>query len=525
MEQIIHASTILMLFLSTTKTGFPLHTILAVALAIAWAIVPMYPAMLNGIAGAPYTDLYPSVWSLWATQDWVVHQKSTLLGHPHGQNWYPSSIPLGIITMILQQWFSMDVCYNIILGCSRFVGAISFYIAARAYHFSPTHSMIAMIVVGCSPFVHGFSVEGIIEGTQIWPIAWLLWSTAPNRNHSRFWVVFFVWCSIMSNWYYGAIACVLWVFSTIQQRANWVGIFGIIASLPCIYLFTTTFAPQPIDPDIIRSMGFQWGLSMPHFQHPQNFFAMNNFIGCFFALFWLCNIYTHRQPDTSILEHAKQHPYVPLLIVSFVLSLGVPLLQQLPIISMIRFPYRWHLLTLIAMVWSLPSTQRNHIFMWVLCTLIALEQIFLSPVPWTLPTSPSTQHAYTAQIDGPVLDLPGLLYRKPGEINPSRPRMEYMLYQQIFHKQPIVWQLDFNGLQSPQDCFLDTLTIDPYSTKDEKEHALLLQQNGNTTKCWEPVEWVVIHNGNVSLNTYLTDIGFTEVSSIDTTVHLWYKKP
>ena len=468
-------------------------------LAFLWALLPLLPAFCsNSIAGSPYTDLYPSVWSLWAVGDWLASGfQLSILNHPEGQSWYPSALLVGLIAQPLYWLLSPAWVYNLLLFSSRWLGAISFYLAGYAYSKNENASTFFMVLVACSPFVHGFSVEGIIEGTQLWALGFWLWAIASKRYKLG---ILFFFLSILSNWYFGAVGCLLCFLLGLHNRKIWLSFLGLLPASPFIFLFLSSLSSSAqISPEIIQMMGFQFQFPVPNITSKPNPFAISTYLG------WL--------PFILLFTSRNRNSFW--IIFPFFLSLGLPILYQLPVFSSVRFPYRWHLGTLIILGWVLfahPWVQKKS---W-LALLLLLEYLLLSPIDAILPKATAQFPEYLAQIDSPVLDIPGPLSRPAGQINPSRPRMKYLLYYQTKHQQPIGWGLDFNGLQEMNDCFSETRIIDPSATQEEK----ILSGIQN---CWKDIRWVVIHHNNQKFNQTLQKLGYKKYAT-NTVPQLWKKE-
>ena len=247
-------------------------------------------------------------------------------------------------------------------------------------------------------------------------------------------------------------------------------------------------------------MGFRWQIPLPHFLTDVTPFAITTYIG------WI---------PLLLLAHLRKRTSLWIL-VPLGLSQGWPFLYELPILELLRFPYRWHLATLVLIGLILGQSNVVQKIPWLPYALL-LENLALSPIPLLLPTSPSQFPAYTTLIDGPVLELPGPLSRPPGQINLSRPRNKYILYHQIQHRQPSAWTLDFNGLQSQSSCFAETRVVDPHSSPEE-------QTETGSTSCWEQVKWVVIHNSRSDLDAFLAERGFERMDTENVPV-LWKRIP
>ena len=95
-------------------------------LILLWSVLPFMPALWQGeIAGSPYTDLYPSIWSLWATEDWWGQWRTGWLNAPDGQNWYPSTLLLGTAIIPLKGIVPIGTLYNWLMIGSRCLGCFS----------------------------------------------------------------------------------------------------------------------------------------------------------------------------------------------------------------------------------------------------------------------------------------------------------------------------------------------------------------------------------------------------------------
>ena len=453
----------------------------------------MLPALIDGqIAGSPLTDLYPSIWSLWATEGWWFNWQTNWLNSPTGQQWTPSCIVLGTLIIPLKPFISMASLYNTLILISRLLGCISFYMAGKAFGRTHTSGMLWMLVVAMSPMIHGFAVEGIVEGTQIWPLGFWLWSLKMKSPKAT---IAFAGLIILSNWYWactwGIIQCLrLWKK---PEELNLL-ILPIFLTAPLWASFLYQNNSYPIHSDVLRAMGFRFVLPTPNFLSPSNPFAHSTYVG-WVLTGWVLWIWKNHTVKTGL----------QLVVVGFVLSIGMSWMQYFPVLSSIRFPYRLHLLTLIGLcIWigaNVSEGRSNRMILW----LILLEQMTLSPIDWIIPSASSEYPDYTSKIDGPVLEIPGPLVRAPGTINPSKPRLRYLLYNQTKHAQPSGWKLGFNGLQTESNCFLETRLIDPYATEIERK------QRGDI-ECWDSLRWIVVHNNNSKLDEFFTSIGFVKTS-------------
>ena len=84
-------------------------------LAVFWAIGPAVPALLEGqLIGHGHTDLYPSVWGLWAfanAQPGLPNQ-TPLLGFPDGMGYYYSSPLKGWVAAGLLSALDLPTTWN-----------------------------------------------------------------------------------------------------------------------------------------------------------------------------------------------------------------------------------------------------------------------------------------------------------------------------------------------------------------------------------------------------------------------------
>jgi hypothetical protein len=474
-----------------------------ILLILVWSILPVLPAIWQGdIAGSPYTDLYPSIWSLWATEDWWGQWRTGWLNAPNGQDWFPSTLLLGTLIIPLKSIVSMGTLYNWILVLSRCIGCASFYLAGRAWGNTHQSGLLAMIVVAMAPMIQGFTVEGIIEGTQIWPLGFWLWSVHTSRPKSS---VMFGCLIILSNWYWACIWGILQTLRILHRKSEVILLITpLVLTSPWWIGFLGQGHTDPIDPTILRRMGFQFSIPTPNWWTAPNPFAQSNYIG------WALGIW-------SLILVPKGHHRTPLYIIGlgFVLSLGLPWMQHIPILSAIRFPYRLHLMTLIGMaLWIGCNTQwqpRHRTWLW----LILAEQLLASPIDSLVPSANSEYPEYVERINGTVLEIPGPLNRPPGMIDPSKPRAKYLFYHQTGHARSSAWQFAFNGLHSPSDCFSETRILDPHATELERSKI-------GPIECWDTVEWVVIHNRNTALDSRLIELGFVQETK---TVPVLWKRP
>lgn len=398
-------------------------------MSVVWAFVPAIPTLLDGgLLGSPYTDLYPSVWSVWAP--WAAHTDiptTDLLNYPNGSGWYPNSVIKSLLAGPLLMFLPVGWVYNTLLLASRFATPLCSYFAGRAWGLKHAGAMVFAAGFGCTPMLHGFAIEGISEGTDAWTLA--LWAWAAGRQKPVAMALFLA-VTTLSNWYFGAVCCLLTVIGGFYDRKILLSFAGLGLVLPFVLTFGSAFPTESIIPaDVRYEMGFSWGIEKPNWMTPPNPFAKSNYIGWVLA-------------GSALLSRKK---WLLWSLVPFVLSTGWPWLYEIPIVERIRFPYRWHLATVafISLAAGFYADRKNWTWLgWI----IALEGILLSGVDVMFPHSSMQVPVIYQKIDLPVLDIPGPVAFSPGETNPSRPRAKYFLYAQTQHQQPIPWALDFNGL-------------------------------------------------------------------------------
>ena len=91
-------------------------------LAVAWAVGPAIPALLaSDLLGHGHTDLYPSVWGLWAFAEAQpgLPNRTDLLGFPQGMGYYYSSPIKGWLAALLLPIFSLPATWNLLVIAAR----------------------------------------------------------------------------------------------------------------------------------------------------------------------------------------------------------------------------------------------------------------------------------------------------------------------------------------------------------------------------------------------------------------------
>lgn len=463
----------------------------------------MLEALSSGdIVGSRFTDLYPSVWSLWATESWWGTWSNEWFNHPTGQPWSPSTLIWGTLVIPFKGLVPIHTLYNTSLLFNRILGCVAFYMAGKSFGKNHHSGLLWMVTIAMNPLIHGFAVEGIFEGTQIWPLGLWIWAV---QTHKYRMATLFGSVVLLSNWYWSLCWAILGLGLGLKEHRCpiWKSmLFSILLCSPWIWHFVQLEGSiDPISSELYRSMGFQFGIPIPNAMTAVNPFAQSNYIGWIVGGVYLYSIFR------------KQHRLSIFMVsMGFTLSLGLPLLQEFPIVGSMRFPYRLHLLTLIGLCMGYSIVHVKQYKLFVLGILI--ESTMLSAIDLNIPKSPSTVPEYVHQIDGTVLELPGPLRRLPGDINPSKPRMRYIQYYQTIHERPSGWGLDFNGMVTGNDCFLGTSIVDPYSTEQEKTTPL-------DERCWKEIDWVVLHTKNNALDEWLLMNQFQQLS---TTVPVVWQK-
>lgn len=409
-------------------------------ISLLWALIPMLPALWQGgLAGSPYTDLYFSVWSLYIP--WIddgAPCTSSWLNYPYGQPIYSSAYLKSILSWLLSPLFSPAQTYNLLLFCSRIAGPICAFMAIRAWGYTETAAIGFSVIMGMSPYVHGYAVEGIIEGIDVWPLALWLWACSTKRI--IYMASSLALCLFMS-WYLGASACLLTLILARKDVRILHSLWGILIASPAIWTFVQTHPTMGAIPiDVRESMSAQLGIPTPNILSKGNPFAKNNYVG------W-CTVIMLLQWKTA------RWALIPL-----ALSFGIG--SELPLLSSVRFPYRWHLATMVLIGFAVADVLQKKNWSWFPWILL-LEFLLLSNINFFIPTAPSIPPNIYNHLDRPVLDIPGPISLPAGVANPSRERAFYLLYAQLYHKQPSLWPQDFNSLQPIEDRWKNWQSWDP----------------------------------------------------------------
>ncbi|MBM74740.1 MAG: hypothetical protein CMK59_05020 [Proteobacteria bacterium] len=450
-------------------------------LSLLWGLAPCVPSLIHGEAiGMHHTDLFPALWSLWAwgmpDTSWT---QTTLLGHPSGMGWFPPSVIRAFLAQMLIPFASLTSIFNFFVISSRLACILLSYWAARQWKWSQTGGFACAVLFGCSPMLHGFALEGIIEAMDAWTIP--LWLGCVARGN-RILTAFSFALLIISSWYTAAcgmlILCMLLIF---KREAAW-SVLGILICGPIIYSFTQAWPViQPFSSEISGQMSL-------HIQAPQPFWISNSTLGITGSCSLIASVFVLKVRSVKLL----------LLALPILLSFGF--FHQLPIVNLMRFPYRWHLATLVIFCALLaPAVKDRAWLVW----LIFAEQLLLSPIAPILPSSKVDIPDIYQLVDKPLLHIPGPYAQPAGVSNPSRMRASEFLLAQTMHQQPLINRGDFNGLESKSNDWW--LSWDPLSKQppiipaqtDLRENTLILIQQGWLGKRSERLEQHLTELGSV----------------------------
>ena len=391
----------------------------------------MLPSWTSGsIAGQPYTDLYPAIWGLWlAAEQWpAVVTHTTQLAYPEGMGFYYSSPIKGWVAGFLLPWLGLTHTWNLLLVAARMATVVGAAAAARAWGLGSRGTLVVAAGFGCSAVFQGYAVEGIIEGTDGWALTF--WAWAVGRRRVGWSMVGLALC-VISSWYLGAVACLLAVVSTLRHPRAWWSIGGLLLAAPFLHAFLSAFSGgSPLVPEVRAAMGAPITVPTPGVLPGLQPFAQTAYTG--FVL-------------TAAALGARVR-WVWLALIPAVLSLGLGPWYELPVLSALRFPYRWHLATLGILTLAAGHLADRYRWGGWLAVLIVAETFVLAPVEPLIPAAPATVPALYSLVDGPVLDVPGPVSLPPGEVNHSRPRARWFLYAQTVHGQPSPWAPDFNSV-------------------------------------------------------------------------------
>lgn len=397
--------------------------------------------MRGELLGQPWTDLYPSVWALWAsTQDLSLLPSTTpLLGHPDGMGLALASPIKSLWARGLIPLLGLPGAWNALVVGARVATVLAAWAAARAWGLSSQGALVAAAAWGCAPFFQGYAVEGIVEGTDGWTLALWLWAVGRGRYLLA---APLLALTLLASWYLGAAALLLLaLLSPWRPRALW-SLLGLPLAWPALHAFLTAFpAVAPLDDAVRAAMGAPLRPRPPGLLPGVQPFALCAWVGLVV-------------PALALFGRQR---LALLALVPAVLSLGVGPWYDLPGLELLRFPYRLHAATLAVLALAAGRAAERWRAPW-LAPLIVAEGLLLSPVEPLLPGAPVQVPAIYTRVDAPVVEVPGPVALPPGQINPSRPRARYLLYFQAAHGQPSPWTPDFNGVGTVNgDAWLDPL--------------------------------------------------------------------
>jgi hypothetical protein len=424
----------------------------ALVIALAWALVPLLPALREGaIPGSPYTDLYPSVWGLawFASEQPGFPTFTEALAAPGGMPFYFSAPIHGWIGAPLLALGGPVLAYVGTLVLARWLGVVLSFGAFRAAGLGPFGALAAATIYGASPYVHGYAVEGIVEGTDIWTLPLWAWMVL-TRRHAAACIAFAL--VPLSSWYLGLVACFLAAVWGVRERIAWLSLaVGLALVAPFVWLFVDAMPGAAPLPDAVRAaMGAPIGVHTPGILRGLNPFAINTYIGVSVPLFALWGASLAGRGSFAGRASSGIAQVAPMLLVGAlacaVLSVGRGPWYALPGLASVRFPYRWHAGTLFCLA-PLAGLAVDHLARRWLALVPLLEGMLLAPVEVVVPSAPADVPAIYDQVVGPVLlEVPGPAAMPPGEVNRSRPRARYLLYFQLHHGARSPWAPDFNGL-------------------------------------------------------------------------------
>ena len=150
---------------------------------------------------------------------------------------------------------------------------------------------VAAAVYGCSPFFHGYAVEGIAEGQLSWALPlWLGWV---GRGQHR-WAGLGFALTVLGSWYMAASACLI---AVVIPRQSWRSVLtGLVLASPAVYAFSGHFPRELLDPHVRAAMGSQMGAWSPAL--PADSIPLPRHLGLALASLLLC-FFKHDTPHDS----------------------------------------------------------------------------------------------------------------------------------------------------------------------------------------------------------------------------------
>lgn len=407
-------------------------TLAALTLALLWGVGPALPPLLRGeLIGHGLTDLYPSVWGLWHFVELGpgLPAHTHLLAAPDGMGFYYSSPIKGWLATAALPLLGLTGTFNLLTLAARVGTVLAAFAAGRAWGLGGAGALAAAAIYGCAPFFHGYAVEGIIEGTDGWTLALWAWAIGARRYG---WATIALALTVLSSWYLGMAGCLLVLLAALRDRRALLSLAGVLLAVPALLRFIGAFPETaPLEDAVRLAMGASPGTWTPGVLPGLNPFAMTAFIGV----------------GAVGLAAWARSPVALLALIPALLSTGWGPWYELPVLEMVRFPYRWHAATLAILALSAGrGVDRLPHLAGLAAPLLVLEGLLLSPVEPILPGAAAGHPQILSGVEGPVLDVPGPIALPPGEHNPSRRRARYLLYDQAEHGQPIAWRPDFNSV-------------------------------------------------------------------------------
>ena len=194
----------------------------------------------------------------------------------------------------------------------------------------------------------------IIEGLNAWTIP--LWLFLRQRT---IWNDFILCTVLYINWYFGACICVMaCFFLSVQYRFVAWSFLGLPLILPFLVMFLENWQVPTIDVAVRHSMGISYKVFY------QNIAGKNNYLS------WIV--------IAMVVQYRSRYSLI--LIGSILLSNNI--LGSFPIFEHIRFPYRFHILTLICA----GCLVAPHVKQFWLAYAIFLEQILLGGLTFQMST-------------------------------------------------------------------------------------------------------------------------------------------
>lgn len=479
---------------------------------MAWAVLPAAPALWHGqLIGQPYTDLYPAVWAMGVVADaWPSLPTHTeLLGAPAGMGFYAASPIHGWVGAPLAWIGGPAFAYNATLLAARAATVLAAYACYRARprdrRLHPDHvplaiagALAAALIYGASPFFQGYSVEGIVEGSDGWTLALWGWAVLTERRITA--VVAFA-LTVISSWYLGMVACLLAVGWGVRTKTAWISLVGgLLLAAPFLHAFLGAFGgSSPLSADMRAAMGAPAPHFAPGILPGLNPFAITTWIGVSTLLLALPSV--GRNPALFVGAG-----------VCALLSTGRGPWWDLPVLHMVRFPYRWHAGTLFLLAPLVGQTIDRLRWRW-LGLVPFVEGLLLSPIEPILPGAPTDVPALYDRVTGPILlEVPGPLAMPPGVVNRSRPRARYLSYAQLLHGAASPWVPDFNGVSAAQGApWLDGfVAYDPLAKRQPGALDLAAARADGVTQVM--VHRDELHGNAGSLEAALVDGGATLVA-------------